>query len=344
MQSLRRRLPLLAVLAAVAVAGFAPTSSMVVSPGQALPLFPRMTIDGAALPNPGSAATHPGRGEVLMLTIEARHANVYLWLAVSLGLSSGHVLFPRWAVIPAGMTVEQYGQFSEAQMRENTGIASVLASRATGELPAVMRGAGAFVAALIGDVEPGGLDRHDRIVGFEGHNVSFTGDMAPLLRNKAPGATVSLTVERQGQVVELRARLRPPAPGAEESMIGALLVTAQPDFSTPRALVIDSAGIGGPSGGLAIALAMYDALSDQGITGGKTIAASGFLRPDGTVGSVGGVRLKATAAARAGADLMFVSPANAGEARAGAGTMTVVEVFTFDEALAYLRAARLTPR
>jgi PDZ domain-containing protein len=316
---------------------------MVVTPGKVVPLLERLTIDGLSVNPPPGAGPNEARGEVLMLTIEARPANVIRWLASSLGLSPGTIIYPRRAIIPAEMSPQEYQEYSEAQMRENAGIATVLASQAAGE-EASMQGAGALIVAFPDETETAGLDRDDRIVGVGGRPVSFTGDLASLLRGKQPGAFIDMTLERRGRIINQRVRLRAGAAGAEETMLGALTLTSEPVFSTSRRIVVDTAGIGGPSGGLAMALAIHEGLAGEGLLAGKTVAATGYIRPDGTVGPVGGVRLKAIAAVRAGADVMFVAPANAREARAGAGTMAVVEVSTFEEALVFLRTARLTPR
>lgn len=342
----RRPFLQLVLLAAVVAAGFAPTASMLVTPGKALPLLGRIEVDGVRVSNVPALtpSDHPGagRGEVLLLTIEARQANVYRWLAGAIGLPSGYALYPRGAVIPPGMSTGQYQRYSEEQMQESAGVASVLASRAAGQLPAEMRAAGVRIAALTGPAVPDGLVQDDVLVAVDGHPVAFTGDLAPLLRGKPAGAEVLLTVRRQDRALDISSRLRQAASGVEEAMLGALLVTWQPVFLTPRAISVDTAGVGGPSGGLALAIAVYEALSGEGMIAGRTVAASGSVRPDGTVGPVGGTRQKAITAARAGADLLLVAAGNGPEARAGAGgALTVVEVGSFDEALDYLWKTRL---
>ncbi|MDP2872700.1 MAG: S16 family serine protease [Bacillota bacterium] len=341
----RGRLLALAFLVVLAAGGFAPTGTMLLAPGQAVPLLDNITVDG--LPSSGlspGSAHQVSRGEVLLLTVEARQASVYRWLAAVLGFCPGQAVLPRRAIIPPGVSVEEHIAYGEEQMRENTGIASVLASRAAGELPVGMSAAGVRVAAVVDPEAQGVLAPGDLLTALDGVPVSFAGDIGRLLRGKRPGATVLLTIVRDGQPLSVRSGLRPAAAGGEEAMLGALIVTSEPVFVTPRTVVVDTTGIGGPSGGLAIALAVFEALTGEGLMAGKTVAASGYLRPDGSVGPIGGVRQKAIAASRAGAAIMFVAPANGDEARAGSTGMAVVEVSTFDEALAYMRSARLTPR
>lgn len=65
--------------------------------------------------------------------------------------------------------------------------------------------------------------------------------------------------------------------------------------------------VGGPSGGLIFALGLIDKLTPGQLTGGKSIAGTGTITPDGTVGEIGGIRLKMLAAKRAG-DQFFLAP------------------------------------
>ncbi|HET6857140.1 MAG TPA: S16 family serine protease [Streptomyces sp.] len=70
------------------------------------------------------------------------------------------------------------------------------------------------------------------------------------------------------------------------------------------------ADIGGPSAGLFFALGIVDKLDGDGaggdLTGGRNIAGTGTISPDGTVGAVGGVPLKTQAARRDGASVFLV--------------------------------------
>ncbi|MER6980434.1 S16 family serine protease [Streptomyces carpinensis] len=80
------------------------------------------------------------------------------------------------------------------------------------------------------------------------------------------------------------------------------------------------ANIGGPSAGLLFTLGIIDKLrgtADGGdLTGGRTVAGTGTISPDGTVGAVGGVSLKTQAAHRDGATVFIVPKAECTDARA----------------------------
>ena len=95
---------------------------------------------------------------------------------------------------------------------------------------------------------------------------------------------------------------------------------------------------------LAFALALIDDLTPGELSGGLTVVATGTIAPDGTVGTVGGLRLKTLAARRAGADLLLVPSADLDEAQAFAGPLPVVGVNSLTEAVSALvsRGGQLT--
>ncbi|MFF0202163.1 S16 family serine protease [Streptomyces sp. NPDC005017] len=79
------------------------------------------------------------------------------------------------------------------------------------------------------------------------------------------------------------------------------------------------ADVGGPSAGLLFSLGVVDKLNGDGsggdLTGGRTIAGTGTIDPDGKVGAVGGVALKTQAARRDGATVFLVPKAECSDAK-----------------------------
>ncbi|MFD7066770.1 S16 family serine protease [Streptomyces sp. NPDC059913] len=103
------------------------------------------------------------------------------------------------------------------------------------------------------------------------------------------------------------------------------------------------ADVGGPSAGLFFALGIVDKLDGDGhggdLTGGRTIAGTGTIQPDGEVGAVGGVSLKTQAARRDGATVFLVPKAECREAKAELpGGLRLVPVTTLKDAVGSLRA------
>ena len=70
----------------------------------------------------------------------------------------------------------------------------------------------------------------------------------------------------------------------------------------------------GASGGLMSTLEIYNRLVPEDITKGKTIAGTGTIKLDGSVGEIGGVKYKIMGAVKNKADLFIVPSGNYEEA------------------------------
>lgn len=96
----------------------------------------------------------------------------------------------------------------------------------------------------------------------------------------------------------------------------------------------------GSSGGLMIALSIYDKLMDYDITKGKKITGTGSIDLDGNVEAVSGIKYKLMAAKNSKADIVFVPFDNYEEAKEiyeeKNYTFDLVPVKTFEEAVNYL--------
>ncbi|MEV0009349.1 S16 family serine protease [Streptomyces sp. NPDC051840] len=103
------------------------------------------------------------------------------------------------------------------------------------------------------------------------------------------------------------------------------------------------ADVGGPSAGLFFSLGIIDKLDGNGsggdLTGGRTVAGTGTIDADGTVGAVGGVSLKTQAARRDGATVFLVPKAECRQAEAERPEgLRLIPVTTLKSAVSSLRA------
>ena len=95
----------------------------------------------------------------------------------------------------------------------------------------------------------------------------------------------------------------------------------------------------GSSHGLMVGLTTYAAASGEDLAAGRHVAGTGRLLGDGSVGTIGGLRSKAGAARRAGADVLLVP---AGQVHQlddlDLGRVRVLAVTSIDDAIEQLRA------
>ena len=85
-----------------------------------------------------------------------------------------------------------------------------------------------------------------------------------------------------------------------------MIETRDFDVDLPFEIEFEELNVGGPSAGLAYALAIADMLDPGDYAEGRTVAASGTITADGRVGPVGGLNQKTEAAEEAGADVLLV--------------------------------------
>ena len=109
------------------------------------------------------------------------------------------------------------------------------------------------------------------------------------------------------------------------------------DFPFDVSIKVDPA-IGGPSAGLMFSLAIYDTLTPGSLTDGETIAGTGELRDDGSVGPIGGIEQKIAGAEDAGAELFFVPRDNCGDVDGLDPDLTLVKATSMHKALEALEA------
>jgi PDZ domain-containing protein len=97
----------------------------------------------------------------------------------------------------------------------------------------------------------------------------------------------------------------------------------------------------GPSGGLMLALSIYNKLVSEDITRGLKIAGTGTIDVDGNVGEIGGVKYKLIGAVKNKAKVFLCPMGNLEEAKAVAENykydIIVIGVASFDQALNELR-------
>ncbi len=97
----------------------------------------------------------------------------------------------------------------------------------------------------------------------------------------------------------------------------------------------------GPSGGLMIALSIYNQLTKDDLTKGRKIAGTGTISLDGTVGEIGGIKYKLKGAVKNKADIFLVPKENYDEAlkykKEKNYDIELVKVETIKDAIEYLQ-------
>ncbi|MGH2728393.1 MAG: PDZ domain-containing protein, partial [Actinomycetota bacterium] len=235
-----------------------------------------------------------------------------------------------------GLTDEQQDQFNVLDMEESKYAAVIAALRAVGIDTPPVRGAH-VIAVAQGFPAAGKLRPGDVVIVANGIAVRDVRAFVEQITSKPVGAKHSLKVLRGKEkvTVELRTIASSVEGEKDRPVIGAALGAA---FRLPLNVNLDSQNIGGPSAGLAFALTIADALTQEDLTRGHRVAVTGTIDISGRVGLVGGVEFKVRAAEREGADIFLVPKDEVALASGVSSDVMVIGVATLEEAIAALRS------
>lgn len=285
--------------------------------------------------------TFPVEGDLKLTTISVSPQRLTVWDAFWGWLDPAVSVYEEQRV-NGGADRETVRQVNLQLMASSQDVATYVALERLG-YDVGFTGTGAVVVAVSpGSAAEGVVERGDTIVAIDGEPVLLSSDLVGIIRSHQPGDELELTVERheaEGQEtvsVELGAREDDPA----VPLMGVEVQTRDSSFVFPDDVDVtfEDRRIGGPSAGLVFTLTLLDELSPADLTGGRTIAVTGEMRLDGTVGLIGGIEQKVVTVRRAGVDT-FIIPAGLPEhemaaARRQAGDeVELIEVATLDEAL-----------
>jgi PDZ domain-containing protein len=318
---------LLAVLVLAIIAWNVTLPYVVWSPGPVPEIVSLITVDGAQ--------TYPVQGNLFMLTVSQQDVNPYELLAAWTDPTVD--VLDRAAVRPVGESPEEAQRIAQNDMLESKNTAIYVALTHLG-YDVTFSGDGVDVATVLqGTPADGVLQVGDVITAIDGQTVSLATDAVADITAHAIGDTITLTVQRAGQTLDLPVTLVPNTQDPTRPMVGFGAVTHDLSYNFPFDVQIDSTNIGGPSAGMMYTLAVMDVLTPDDLTKGHRVAGTGTISSDGTVGPIGGVRQKVEGAAAAGAEYIMVPQANYDEALTADVTGVVVHpVSTIDDALSFL--------
>jgi PDZ domain-containing protein len=316
---------LLVLLAAVTV----PMPLVEFSPGGATSIPERLVEIDEDVP------TTPITGDLSLLTV--RLSQPSLVEVVRAAVSPTRDLARRAAVFPEGVESREYLDQQQDEFRRTFELAAAVGLRAAGEDVTVSS------LPLVAQVLPGGpadgrLQPGDLVEAIDGRSVRSRAELIEEAGDLALGQTIVLTVQRDGEEVDVEV-VAGEVPELDRPGIGVSLLDVPQDVELPEGIEMRSTRIGGPSAGMMIALTVYDLWSDEDLVAEREIAGTGTIDGEGFVGPVGGVGEKVVAAAAAGAEIMLVPASQEEEARRRVrGDLEVIPVATLDDAIAALRA------
>lgn len=314
--------PILA-LAAVLSSPSVPVPFAAEGPGPLFDVLGEIDGDEAVVVRGGDP--DPSAGELNMTTVAVAHR---LSLAQVMGMwaDPDQRVVPIEAVFPPGLSQDDVKERNALMFSDSEANATASALRQLG-LPIEV------TVALIseGGAAEGHLKEGDVLVAVDGAEVDRPETLQSTVAGRAPGDRVTLDVVRGGEEMEIGVELGSHPDDDDVAFLG-IGMAAQPKGDVE--VEYNVSGVGGPSAGLMLSLAVVDKLSPGDLTDGKTIAGTGSIDGVGVVGPIGGITHKIAAAREGGADMFLVPTDNCSEAlTAEAGDMKLISVGTLDAAV-----------
>jgi PDZ domain-containing protein len=297
-----------------------------ISPGEARGVAELIKVKG------DGAQTFPPKGKILFTTVSlAGEVNMFEALA---GWLDNEVEVVPEKQITGGAPRQEVRQLNIQAMMDSKLTATKVALERLGYRVSVT-GDGALVTMVNpGDPADGQIQVGDVIKTIDGEAITLHDQVVTKVRQRKPGDVIEVGFRRgeADKTVSLKSIAGPD--GA--ARIGVQLQTNDLKYDFPVDVQIETGLVGGPSAGLAFTLALIDDLTDGELTGGRNVAVTGTMDPDGNVGPVGGVTQKTVTARDAGAIAFLVPPAEEKDAKKFAGKMQIIPVETLADALTAL--------
>lgn len=302
-----------------------------------IPIFyaylPGPVRDVERLVDVSDAQTYSSEGELLLTTVSVDPQVTFVEMIRSQFDDTTAIVFKE--EVTGGQSFDELLDAQRDQMLDSKRRAQEVALAALG------LGRPEGDGARVSDTERGApadgkLQAGDVIREVDGEPVSTTCDVGREIDDHEVGEEVEITYERDGDTSSIRLETAPFPNDPEEPYIGIFMTDVNYRFDPGLQVDFDTGKIGGPSAGLMMALALYDRLTPDDLTGGRKIAGTGEIACDGGVGAIGGIEQKVAGAERAGADVFLAPEGNAEAARRIATEIEVVAVSDFNEAVEYL--------
>jgi len=285
------------------------------------------------------AETFEPEGELFFLTISRPSDPLTLLELFEAWRDPAVDIVERDLVIPPGQTSDERRLQNLQLMMNSQEIAVAVALDRLGYEVAVV-GTGALVVQVQeGSAGAGIVQEEDIIVGIDGTEIEFVQELIAEVRTNEVGDTVTLTLSRDNELQDVEVVLGESETDPGLPIIGIGVADAGAAFDFPFDVNIEAGAVGGSSAGMMLTLGVYNSLSPEDITGGRRIAGTGTINPEGDVGRIGGIKQKTIAAIGVGASHMLVPDGDFDQAFETAdGKIEVVAITTIDEALEFLRS------
>lgn len=190
---------------------------------------------------------------------------------------------------------------------------------------------------VIATTSDNGIKVGDKILRANGIDIDNVETLREVIAKTDIGENIALDIIRDDKEEQINVKV---TGNDEAKAVGVVVLTNYIYDVDPELNLTFKASEGGASGGLMIALNIYNSLTEEDITKGRRIAGTGTIDALGNVGAIDGVKYKIIGAHKNKMEIVFVPKDNYEEAikvkEEYNYDMEIISVDTFDDALNYL--------
>lgn len=330
----------LAVTGAVLL-GLSTSPYAIERPGPVYDVLGTAEVGGKTVPliDVNGEKTYATRGKLDMLTVyvDGTPQTRLSWIEVAASwFDASRAVVPIEALYPSGQTDKQADQQSAQEMSSSQQSAQAAALTAL-HIPYGMTTTVTVAQLVKGAPSAGVMKVGDVLDTVNGAKVTSLAMLQQAIRDNGTKKPVSFGITRAGAARSVEVTPTISADSGKPAI--GIYTGGSTSFTFPFEVKIQLQDVGGPSAGMMLALGIYDKLTPGALVGGKHIAGTGTIDPDGTVGAIGGILQKLYGARDDGAT-WFLAPQSNCDAVVGhvPGGIRVVAVKTFDDSLAAVKA------
>lgn len=282
------------------------------------------------------APSYPADGVLNLLTVSivgSPEDNVNWFELLAAAIDPTQEIVPMELIFPSGQTTDERTAENQAQMISSQDAATAAALGAL-DIPYEQT----LSVANVSEQGPafGVLEAGDVLLAVNGTPVESYSSLRASIEANGAGKAATFTVLRNGEQQDVR--ITPVSVEQQDGSSAVLIgVSVKTTFEFPFQVSIQVDQIGGPSAGLMFALGITDLLTTENLAKGLTVSGTGTIDASGTVGAIGGLPQKITAARRADSDLIFIPADQCSEVpKAEFDRVRIVPVATLSEAVGAL--------
>ena len=290
---------------AVVTAVVLPAPYVIERPGTAYNVLGN--VDGQPTIEVSGTKTYPTDGALELMTIEIYGSPraTPTWMELLFAwLDPAQLVIPLEAEFPKGTDTQQQNEDAQLMFVGSEVDSEAAALKALGyQLTPILQ----IQAIKNGAPADKKLQTADEPVSVNGVKIEQVDQFVEAVKNSG-GKPLTIVVNRKGVATTVEVT---PVKTDGVYRIGIVVGTG---FDFPIDTKVNIGDVGGPSGGLILALGIYDKLTEGSLTAGNIIAGTGTVNPDGEVGPIGGVISKLYLAKSTGAKYFLIPADNCADA------------------------------